>query len=62
MIFRYIPTRLPHEADDALRRPAFERPFAKWLPSGSRGPGLLPLEGYDPVARRFVPLKAVTPP
>ena len=62
MIFRYIPTRLPNEATDAPRRPTFERPFAKWYPSGPRAPGLLPLEGYDPVAKRFVPLKLVTPP
>jgi hypothetical protein len=62
MIFRYIPTRLPHDAPDAPRRPTFERPFAKWFPSGPRAPELLPLEGYDPVARRFVSLKLVTPP
>ena len=62
MIFRYIPTRLPHEAPDAPRRPTFERPFAKWFPVGPRESDLLPLEGYDPVAKRFVPLKAVTPP
>lgn len=62
LIFRYIPTRLPHEPRDAPRRPTFERPFAKWLPNAPREPGLLPLEGFDPVARRFVPLKVVTPP
>lgn len=62
MVFRYIPTRLPHESVSAPRRPTFERPFAKWFPAGPREPGLLPLEGYDPVAKRFVPLKAVAPP
>jgi hypothetical protein len=62
MIFRYIPTRLPHEAADAPRRPTFECPVAKWYPGGPRAPGLLALEGFDPVAKRFVPLKVVTPP
>ncbi|MBN9122500.1 MAG: hypothetical protein J0I06_25705 [Planctomycetes bacterium] len=62
MVFRYIPTRLPGEAPDAPRRPTPERPFAKWFPGRSHEPGLLPLEGYDPVAKRFVPLKAVTTP
>ena len=55
MIFRYIPTRLPDEDRAAPRKPAFERPFARWFPSGS-------LEGYDPVAKRFVSLKAVNAP
>jgi hypothetical protein len=62
LVFRYIPTRLPSEAPDAPRRPTFERPFARWFPAGPRAPGLLPVEGYDPVANRFVPLKAVGPP
>lgn len=62
MVFRYIPTRLPHEAVDAPRRPTFERPVAKWYPTGPRAKGLLPLEGFDPVAQRFVPLAVVTPP
>ena len=62
LVFRYIPTRLPGEPADAPRRPTFERPFARWYPAGPREAGLLPLEGFDPVAERFVPLKAVTPP
>lgn len=62
LVFRYIPTRLPGDSADARRQPTFERPFAKWYPSGPREPGVLPLEGFDPVARKFVPLKAVTPP
>jgi hypothetical protein len=62
MIFHHIPTRAPGEATDVPRKPAFERPFAKWFPGGPREPGLLPLEGYDPVAERFVPLRVVAPP
>ena len=62
MIFRYIPTRQPFEAADTSRKPTFERPFARWFPAGPRAPDLLPLEGYDPVAKWFVPLKVVTPP
>ena len=62
MVFRYIPTRLPNDPGGAPRKPTFERPFARWFPNGPRAPGHLPLEGYDPVAGRFVPLKAVTPP
>lgn len=62
MVFRYIPTRLPDGPSDAPRRPTFERPFAKWYPNGPRAPELLPLEGFDPVAKQFRPLKAVTPP
>jgi hypothetical protein len=62
LIFRYIPTREPGEAADAPRKPTFERPFARWFPAGPRAPGLLPLEGYDPVEKRYVPLSVVTPP
>jgi hypothetical protein len=62
LILQYIPTRPPGEPVDVPRKPTFERPLARWFPSGSRAPGLLPLEGYDPVAQQFVPLKAVTPP
>ncbi|MBP3957507.1 hypothetical protein J8F10_19850 [Gemmata sp. G18] len=62
MIFRYIPTPLPHAPPGAPRRPIFERPFARWFPDGAKEPGDLPLEGYDPVGERFVRLKAVTPP
>jgi len=62
MIFRYIPTRPPADAPDAPRKLTFERPLARWFPAGPRASGLLPLEGYDPVARHFVPLKAVSLP
>lgn len=62
MVFRYIPTPLPNAPPGAARKPAFERPFARWLPGGPREPGQLPLDGYDPVAKRFVPLKAVALP
>jgi hypothetical protein len=62
LVFRYIPTSLPNDPPGAPRRPTFERPFAKWFPAGPRAPGLLPLEGFDPVAERFVPLKAVASP
>ena len=62
LVFRYIPTPLPTDPVGAPRRPTFERPFARLFPGGPREPGLLPLEGYDPVAHRFVKLKVVTPP
>lgn len=54
LIFRYIPTPLPSDPT-APRKPTFERPFARRFPGGS-------LDGYDPVAEQFIPLKAVTPP
>jgi hypothetical protein len=60
LVFQYIPTPLPNDAPNAPRKPAFERPFARWFPSGPRAPGLLPLEGFNPVTRQFVPLPAVT--
>jgi hypothetical protein len=62
MIFHHIPTRPPGEGAGTPRKPSFERPFARWFPAGPRRPEFLPLEGYDPVANRFVPLKVVTPP
>jgi hypothetical protein len=55
--FRYIPTPLPSEPR-GWAKPAFERPFARWNPAAPPQPGVLPLEGYDPVAKQFVPLKA----
>jgi hypothetical protein len=62
LVFRYIPTRLPDDPPGAPRRPAFERPFAKWHPGGPKASGLLPLEGFDPVAGRWVTLAVVPPP
>ncbi|AWM41213.1 hypothetical protein GobsT_01710 [Gemmata obscuriglobus] len=62
LVFRYIPTPLPNDPPGAPRRPSFERPFARWRPGGPRAPGLLPLEGFDPVTERFVELKVVSPP
>lgn len=62
LVFRYIPTPLPSDPPGAPRRPVFERPVARWVPAAARAPGVLPLEGYDPVTNRFVALKAVTPP
>jgi hypothetical protein len=56
LLLRYVPIPLP-AAPDALRGPAFERPFARWRPGGPLEPGEMPLEGYDPVARRYVRLK-----
>jgi hypothetical protein len=54
LVLRYIPTPLP---DGRPHPPGFERPFARWFPAGPPRPGYLPLDGYDPVAERFVPLK-----
>jgi hypothetical protein len=62
LVFRYIPTRRPGAEAATPRGPTVEQPFARWYPGGSRAPGFLPLEGYDPVARRFVPLPVVTSP
>lgn len=62
LVFRYIPTPLPDDPPGAPRRPAFERPFARWFPSGAREPGSLPLEGFNPVTNQFEKLKVVTPP
>ena len=56
LLLRYIPTPLPNGGRAA--RPAFERPFARWLPSGPTEPGYLALEGFDPVEGRYVRLKA----
>jgi hypothetical protein len=55
LVLRYIPTPLPEPGQPP--RPGFERPFARWFPAGSPQPGYLPLEGYDPVADLFVPLR-----
>jgi hypothetical protein len=57
LLLRYIPTPLPGEDTGGPREPVFERPFARWRPGRAPEEGLLPLEGYDPVARRFVPLE-----
>lgn len=54
LVLRYIPTPRP---ESGAVRPGFERPFARWFPGGPKQPGLMPLEGYDPVAGRFVPLR-----
>jgi hypothetical protein len=58
LLLRYLPIRPPDEDPrDWAGKPAFERPMARWLPAGPAEPGYLPLEGYDPVARRYVRLK-----
>jgi hypothetical protein len=54
LILRYIPTPPP---DGGPLPPGFERPFARWFPAGAAGADDLPLEGYNPVAGRFVRLK-----
>jgi hypothetical protein len=56
LVLRYIPTPLPGEPADWTRRPAFERPFARWRPHVVPPGGFMALEGYDPVGRQFVPL------
>jgi hypothetical protein len=57
LLLRYLPTPLPEDLPRGDRRQAFERPFARWFPGAPAKPGYLPLEGYDPVARRYVRLK-----
>lgn len=60
LVLRYIPTSLPDGSGGG--RPTFERPFARWLPAGPTEAGYMPLEGYDPVAGWFVPLREWGPP
>lgn len=54
LVLRYIPTPWP---DGGPHHPGFERPFARWFPAAPPDPVYMSLEGYDPVARRFVRLK-----
>jgi hypothetical protein len=54
LLLRFIPIPGPHGGSGQ----EVERPFARWFPAGPAEPGLLPLEGYDPVARRYVRLKS----
>jgi hypothetical protein len=56
LLLRYIPTPSPDEPAVWTRRPVFERPFARWRPHDVPPEGFMPLEGYDPVGLRFVPL------
>lgn len=49
LVFHYVPTRLPTDPPGAPRRPAHELPVARVLAGGA-------LEGFDPVAARWVPL------
>ena len=55
LIFHYIPTRMPNDAPGAPRRPSYELQVAKWFPATGA------LEAFDPVAARWVPLKARSP-
>ena len=57
LVLGYVPTPLPGEPADWTRREPFERPFARWRLDVSPEPGFMPIEGYDPVACEFVPLK-----
>jgi hypothetical protein len=57
LLLHYIPTPLPGEPADWTRRPAFERPFARWCPGALPEPDFMAVEGFDPVANRFVRLK-----
>jgi hypothetical protein len=58
LLHRYIPTPLPREPRGWTHKPPFERPFARWFPTATPEPGYLALEGFDPVAGRWVKLKA----
>lgn len=62
LLLRYIPTPSPGEPADWTRRPVFERPFARWRPHEVPREGFMPLEGFDPVEERFVPLATWPPP
>ena len=57
LVLRYLPTPLPDGQPDVPPRTTFERPFARWRPGDRVEAGYMPLEGYDPVARRYVRLK-----
>ena len=54
---RYIPIRLPDESAVLPNRSEFDRPIARWRPGEVPEPGFMPIEGYDPVAARFVRLE-----
>jgi hypothetical protein len=55
LVFRYVPTPLPHDPPGAPRRANYELPVAKWFPASGA------LEAFDPVAAQWVPLKVVSP-
>jgi hypothetical protein len=52
---RYIPTPKPGEPRE-WTGPVTERPVARWKTESPPPPGRLPLDGYDPVGKQFVPL------
>jgi hypothetical protein len=58
--YRYIPTPLPGEPRE-WTKPVTERPYCRWKPLETPEPGYLPLEGYDPVNKRFVRLTEAGP-
>ena len=53
LLYRFIPTPDPNDSA-GWSKPVVERPYARWLPGGPAEPGCLALEGYDPVAGRYV--------
>jgi hypothetical protein len=57
---RYIRTPLPGEPRE-WTKPIEERPYCRWRPGETPEPGYLPIEGYDPVAKRFVRLREAAP-
>jgi hypothetical protein len=58
LVLRYVPIPLPGEEPGQPRKPAFERPFARWRPGSPVEPGHLPLEAYNPADGRYVRLKS----
>jgi hypothetical protein len=60
LLLRSIPKPLP--GDDRTHRPDFELPMARWRPREAPPDGFMALEGYDPVAQRFVRLPLWPPP
>jgi len=53
LMYRFIPTPKPH-GPPGWTGPITERPYARWLPGGPAEAGMLPVEGFDPIANEYV--------
>ena len=59
LIVRTYPIPAP-ELHTESPLPAIDRPLVRWLPEASYSAGVLPLEAFDPVTRRYVELFQTT--
>jgi hypothetical protein len=57
LVLRFIPTPYPNVQVGGQERPVVDRPLARWLTAGPRGPGLSAVEAYDPLTGAWVRLK-----